>query len=180
MSDLRASDFGGIPYGDNAGRPANPGIGRLYSNGESNRLELYTQATGWQNIVQETPSVVTIVGSAKENATSTITVNGTNFAVVCSVTVTGTNGVEINAISTTLVSIVQLTVQLPALSPLYEPYDVKVVNPSNLYGVLYDTLATDNVPVWSTASGSLGTYVEQSPVVEFKDKPDGSDPAVIE
>ena len=48
---------GGIPFGDNAGRPANPGTGKLYSNGEEKRLELYT-SSGWQNIVSETPGVV--------------------------------------------------------------------------------------------------------------------------
>ena len=55
---IKFSDItgGGIPYGNTAGRPANPGIGKLYSNGEAARLELYTN-TGWQNIVQETPGV---------------------------------------------------------------------------------------------------------------------------
>jgi len=161
---IRKSSNSGIPFGINSGRPANAQPGQPYFNGEANRLELYTQNTGWQNIVQETPAVVSINGFAKETTTSTITVNGTNFAVGCSVSVIGSNGVETNAQSTTLVSIVQLTAVLPALNPAYEPYDIKVVNPSNLYGILYDTLTVDNSPIWGTSAGSLGTYTELSPI----------------
>jgi hypothetical protein len=182
MSDIRTSTLGGIPFGINSGRPSNAGAGQPYFNGEANRLELYTQATGWQNIVQETPSVVSISGVAKESTTSTITVNGTNFAVGASVIVVGTNGVETNAQSTTLVSVVQLTAVLPVLNQAYEPYDIKVVNPSNLYGVLYEALTVDNSPVWSTASGSLGTYIEQSSMsvtIAATDAADASSSALV-
>jgi hypothetical protein len=164
MGDIKASNFGGIAHGVNATRPSNPDAGTPFFNGEANRLELYTQATGWQNIVQETPSVVSVQGAAKQSSASTVTINGTNFAVGCSATVIGTNGVETNAQSTTLVSVVQLTATLPSLDPAYEPYDVKVVNPSNLYGVLYDALPVDNSPIWGTSSGSLGSYTELSSV----------------
>ena len=51
---IKKSSSSGIPSGLNAGRPANPGFGQLYANGEAARLELYTQASGWQNIIQET------------------------------------------------------------------------------------------------------------------------------
>jgi len=164
MGDIKASGFGGIAHGVNATRPSNPDAGTPFFNGEANRLELYTQATGWQNIVQETPSVVSVQGAAKQSGASTVTINGTNFAVGCSATVIGTNGVETNAQSTTLISVVQLTATLPSLDPAYEPYDVKVVNPSNLYGVLYDALPVDNSPIWGTSSGSLGSYTELSSV----------------
>lgn len=157
---INYSDIKGIPFGKNADRPINPQPGQPFFNGEANRLEIYTETVGWQNIVQETPAVVNVVGALNENATSTITVNGTNFAVGCNTYAVGTNGVETQAISTSLVSVVQLSVVFPALSPAYEPYDLKVVNPSNLYGVLYDCLTVDNQPVWTTASGSLGTYLE--------------------
>jgi hypothetical protein len=162
MADISLNNLDGIPFGINAGRPANPQPGQPYLNGESNRFELYTQTVGWQNIVQETPSVVNVVGAFNENASSTVTINGTNFAVGAIAYAVGTNGIETAATSTTLVSVVQITANFPALSPLYEPYDIKVVNPSNLYGVLYDSMTVDNVPAWATASGSLGTYIEAS------------------
>jgi len=149
---------GGIPYGDNAGRPANPDTGRLYSNGEASRLELYT-TTGWQNIVQETPGVVSVSGVYNESAASnTLTVNGTNFAAGAVAYAIGTNGIDYQASTTTLNSIVQLTAVFSNLSESYEPYDIKVVNPSNLYGTLPDAFYINQSPIWSTASGSLGTF----------------------
>jgi hypothetical protein len=148
-----------IPFGNTAARPANPVIGEPYFNGQEARLELYT-SNGWQNIVQETPAVVSIVGQLNETTTSTLTINGTNFAQGAIAYVVGTNGVETVANTTTLVSVVEITAVFPALSPSLAPYDVKVVNTSNLYGVLYETLGVNDSPVWSTSAGSLGTFTE--------------------
>jgi hypothetical protein len=164
MADINLNNLDGIPFGVNAGRPTNPQPGQPYFNGELNRLELYTQAVGWQNIVQETPSVVNVVGSLNETTSSTLTINGSNFAVGAIAYAVGTNGTETVSTTSTLVSVVELTAVFPALSPANEPYDIKVVNPSNLYGILYDALTVDNQPAWTTSSGSLGTYVEQSPM----------------
>jgi hypothetical protein len=176
MADISLNNLDGIPFGNNSGRPANPTLGQPYFNGEASRLELYT-SNGWQNITQETPSVVNVVGYGKESTTSTITVNGTNFAVGANVFVVGTNGIEIAANSASLVSVVEMTAILPALSPAYEPYDVKVVNPSNLYGILYEALNVDATPAWTTGSGSLGTYIEQSAMSIQVSATDASDPS---
>ena len=54
---IKKSSSSGIPSGNNAGRPASPGPGQLYSNGEAQRLELYTTGGSWENIVQEVPGV---------------------------------------------------------------------------------------------------------------------------
>jgi hypothetical protein len=159
---IRFSDItgGGIPFGNNAGRPANPGIGKLYSNGEAQRLELYT-ASGWNNIVQEVPGVSSVSGNYSESANSgTITINGTNFISGAIASATGTNGVEVQASSTTFNSIVQLSAVFNNLSNQYEPYDIKVTNPSNLFGILPDGLFINASPVWQTSSGSLGSFNE--------------------
>ena len=160
---IKFSDItgGGIPYGNNAGRPVNPGIGKLYSNGESARLELYTN-TGWQNIVQETPGVSSISGVYSEQTNSgVITISGTNFTSGCYATAIGTNGVSVDATSTVFNSIVQVTATFTGLSNQYEPYDIKITNPSNLFGIIPDALYINASPVWQTASGSLGTFNEQ-------------------
>ncbi len=158
---IKKSSSSGIPFGNNAGRPANPGIGQLYSNGETARLELYTQTTGWQNIVQETPGVSSISGTYLESANSgTITVLGTNFVTGAIVSAIGTNGVEVLAASTTYNSLVQLTATFTGLSNAQEPYNIKVTNPSNLFGLLPNALYLNASPVWTTASGSLGTFNE--------------------
>ena len=152
---------GGIPFGNTAGRPT-PATGKLYSNGETARLELYTSAGAWENIVQEVPGVSGISGTYSESANSgTITINGTNFVSGAIASATGTNAVEIQASSTTYNSLVQLTAVFTGLSNSNEPYDIKVANPSNLFGMLPDALYINANPVWVTSAGSLGTFAEQ-------------------
>lgn len=160
---IKFSDItgGGIPYGNNAGRPANPGIGKLYSNGEEKRLELFTN-TGWQNIVSETPGVVSVSGNYNESiGSATLEITGTNFSTGAIASAIGTNGVEVNANSTTVNSIVSITTVFSGLSAAYEPYDIKVTNTSNLFGLLPDSLYINQSPIWQTSSGSLGTFNEQ-------------------
>jgi len=158
---IKKSSGSGIPSGLNAGRPANPGYGQLYSNGETNRLELYTQSSGWQNIVQETPGVASITGNYSEAANSgTIVISGTNFVSGAIASAIGTNGVEVLASSTTYNSLIQLTAVFTGLSNANEPYNIKVTNPSNLFGLLPNALYVNASPVWQTASGSLGTFDE--------------------
>ena len=149
---------GGIPFGNTAGRPT-AATGKLYSNGETARIELYTSAGAWENIVQEVPGVSSISGAYNESTGSaTITINGTNFVSGAIAAATGTNGVEIQASSTTFNSLVQLAAVFTGLSNANEPYDIKVTNPSNLFGMLPDALFINANPVWTTASGSLGTF----------------------
>ena len=155
---IRKSSSSGIPFGNTAGRPAAPGTGQLYSNGQLGRLEIYTE-TGWQNIVQETPGIASISGTYNESAGSgTFTINGTNFVSGGIAYAIGTNGTEYQATTSTYNSIVSMTAVFTALSPAYEPYDVKVLNPSNLFGLLPDAFYINDSPVWSTTAGSLGTW----------------------
>jgi hypothetical protein len=157
---IRKSSSSGIPFGNTAGRPANPSSGQPYFNGETARLELMT-ATGWQNIVQEVPGVASITGTYSEATNSgTITIQGTNFVSGAIASAIGTNGVEVLASSTTYNSLVQLTAIFTGLSNANEPYDIKVTNPSNLFGMIPDALYINASPVWTTASGSLGTFNE--------------------
>jgi hypothetical protein len=152
---------GGIPFGDTAGRPTGA-TGKLYSNGETARLELYTSAGQWENIVQEVPGVTSISGQYLEtNNSNTITIFGTNFVSGASAFAIGTNSVEVAATSTTFTSLVELSAVFTGLTAANEPYDIKVVNPSNLFGILPDTLFVNNQVTWTTSAGSLGTFAEQ-------------------
>lgn len=158
---IRKSSNSGIPFGNSSGRPANPSTGQPYFNGEEKRLELYT-STGWQNIVSETPGVVSVSGNYPESiGSATLEITGTNFTAGAIASVIGTNGVEINASSTTVNSIVSISAVFAGLSNANEPYDIKVTNTSNLFGLLPDSLYINASPVWQTASGSLGTFAEQ-------------------
>ena len=162
---IKKSSSSGIPSGLSAGRPANPGFGQLYANGETARLELFTQDSGWQNIVQETPGVSSISGSYVESSNSgTFTISGTNFVSGAIASAIGTNGVEVQATSTTYNSLVQLTAVFTGLSNANEPYDIKVTNPSNLFGLIPDAIYINASPVWQQSSGSLGSFNEGSSV----------------
>jgi hypothetical protein len=159
---IRKSSNSGIPFGNTAGRPASAATGQPYFNGEVGRLELYTSISGWQNIVQETPGLSSISGNYLESSNSgTIVISGTNFASGCYASAIGSNGVEVNASSTTFNSVVQVTAVFTGLSSTYEPYDIKITNPSNLFGIIPDILYVNNTPVWQTSAGSLGTFNEQ-------------------
>lgn len=162
MTDIRTSALGGIPFGNTADRPANL-TGQPYFNGEIGRLELYINNSGWQNIVQEVPGVASIAGNYSEQSNSgTITISGTNFTVGSVASAIGSNGVEVIATSTTYNSLVQVIAVFTGLSSQFEPYDIKITNPSNLFGLIPDALYVNNSPVWITASGSLGTFSELS------------------
>ena len=161
---IRKSSNSGIPFGNTAARPASPSLGQPYFNGEVGRLELYS-SNGWQNIVQETPGVASASGTYNQSAGSgTFTISGTNFVDGAIAYAVGTNAVEYQATTTTYNSLVQLTVVFSNLSAAYEPYDIKVINPSNLFGLLPDAFFINDSPVWTTAAGSLGTFAEQESI----------------
>ena len=173
---IRSSSSSGIPFGGTAGRPASPGNGQPYFNGDIGRLELYTSGTGWQNIVQETPGIASITGTYNESAGSgTFTISGTNFVSGGIAYAVGTNAVEYQASSTTYNSIVQMTATFSGLSSAYEPYDIKVVNPSNLFGMLPDAFYINDSPVWSTTAGSLGSYNNGSVSIQLASTDDESE-----
>ena len=156
ISRLNPSE-GGIPYGNTSGRPS-ASLGKLYSNGEIGRLEMYT-SNGWQNIVQETPGVSSASGTYSQTSNQgTFIISGTNFVDGAIAYAIGTNNVEYQATTTTYNSIVQLTTVFQNLSAAYEPYDIKIVNPSNLFGLLPDAFVVNDYPLWVTAGGSLGAY----------------------
>lgn len=160
------SSNSGIPFGNTAGRPSSPGTGQPYFNGELQRLELYTGATyGWQNIVAETPGVTGYTGNVtQQNLTNTITITGTNFASGATATLIGQDGTEYTATSTTVSNLTSITAVFGVIPQNNEPYDIKVTNPSNLYGVYYDILTVNDAPIWTTAAGSLGSFGEGSAV----------------
>ncbi len=157
---IRKSSISGIPFGDTAGRPASPSTGQPYFNGQLQRLELYTGATySWQNTVPQPPTVASYSGSILEtNATNTITINGTNFESGAIASLTGSDGTEYVANSTSISSSSVIVAVFGILPITKEPYDIKITNPSTLYGVSYDALTVNDSPVWSTSAGSLGTF----------------------
>jgi len=164
MGDIRTSALGSIPFGNTSGRPTAI-AGQPYFNSTEGRLELYTDSNGWQNIVPETPTVASIYGSYLEsNSSNNIQIVGTNFKAGAIAYAIGTNGVEVQASVTAVVSQVSITATFSGLSPAYEPYDIKVLNSNNLFGLAADVLYINNTPLWTTAAGNIGTFGEQQSV----------------
>ena len=174
---IKKSSNSGIPFGNTAGRPT-AATGQPYFNGEAARLELYTSNGAWENIVQEVPGVSSISGAYNESTGSgTITVTGTNFVSGAIASAIGTNGTEYQATTTTFNSLVQLTTVFTGLSAAYEPFDIKVTNPSNLFGLLPDALYINQSPVWQHSSGTLGTFSEGvaiTPITALATDPENS------
>ena len=153
-----------VPSGTTAERPASPVVGMVRYNTTLAVLEQYT-ATGWQGI--EAPPIVSgVSGQINVDTNTTLTISGSNFKSGSLVYIegAGVGGVS-RGLSTTFVSSTSLTATTGAATTNYTgggSYDVKVVNPSGLSGVLPAVGFVDRDPVWSTAAGSLGTIYDSA------------------
>ena len=89
---------------------------------------------------------------------SNITITGVNFSSGDTVNFIGNDGTSISSGSVTINSSTQITAQVPnSLTSDNEPYDVRVTNSSGLASTLNDCFNIDASPVFSVASGSIGT-----------------------
>jgi len=155
-----------LPKGDssttvNVGRNASPAVGTIRYNTQISLGEIYT-ATGWQSI-DAPPTVTNISGTINSVQNSVITVTGTGFRSGCVAYVEGAGvGNIARSMATTYVSSTQCTFQTNAASVNFTggaAFDVRVVNTSNLSGVLQNAGTVDRPPVFSTGAGSLGSVL---------------------
>jgi hypothetical protein len=152
-----------VPIGTSAQRTGTQ-EGKLRYNSDTGLGEFYT-AGGWVPI-DAPPAVTGISGTVNENTSSTLTVNGTNFknGAIVSIEGAGVGGIP-RTLVTTFVNSAQLTAATNASSVNFvggASYDVKVTNPSGLAGSLVAAASIDRDPLWSTASGSLGTVADSA------------------
>lgn len=136
--------------------------GKLRYNTTTGLAEFYT-ATGWAG-VDAPPTVSSISGTINENTDSTITVTGTGFKTgsVVYIAGAGVSSVE-RALTTTYVNQTTLTAATNATAVNYvggASFNVKVLNPSGLSGQLDNAGTVDRDPVWSTASGTIATWID--------------------
>jgi len=131
----------------------------------------------------DAPPTVTSVNN--NNITSTqidanfdIVITGTNFSLGPTVKFVGNDGTEYSSPTVTRDSGTQITARIPTtVTNANEPFDIKVTNSSGLSGTLADAFNIDGAPAWTTAAGSLGTFLEgtsQSITVAATD-PEGVD-----
>ena len=117
------------------------------------------------NLVASQPLVTSVSptnalsGDGTGNYTFTITGSGFEGATVSFI---GNDTTEYSAASTTTDSSTQVTatVAKSTLPVGNEPYDIKITNGNGLSSTSLDAFNIDAQPVWSTASGSLGTFAD--------------------
>jgi len=105
-----------------------------------------------------------LTGDGTGNATFTIT--GTNFDATATAKLVTTGGTEVNFDTVTRDSSTQITgvIAISSLSNANEPYDVKVINGTGLATTLADQINIDAQPIFNTASGSVGSFQEQTTI----------------
>tara|TARA_R110002096_G_scaffold366798_1_gene560114 strand:+ start:457 stop:2136 length:1680 start_codon:yes stop_codon:yes gene_type:complete len=94
-------------------------------------------------------------------SSQSIVITGTGFSSTVTIKIIGDDGTLYTPASTTRNSETQVTITTPTnLTNTNEPYDIKLTNISGLNSTLADVLSINDTPVFSTASGSLGTLVD--------------------
>jgi hypothetical protein len=153
---------GHVGRGPTDSRPASPTLGDLYFDTNLNALIAYRTA-GWEKVSQDPPpQVASISPLSSISAGTTITITGSGFKSGLAVQFIGTNFAVYNSPIATFIGGTTATATTPALPVAYEPYDIKVINNDNQFGVLENCLDAGGTPVWNTASGTLTTINEQT------------------
>ena len=101
----------------------------------------------------------TNVGESTISWNPSIVISGSNFSSTVTVKIIGDDGTEIDPNSTTRNSNSQITITLPSsgVTNANEAYDIRVTNSSGLDFTLANAFLINATPVFSVASGSLGT-----------------------
>jgi hypothetical protein len=134
--------------------------GQLRFNSTTGLAEYYT-GTEFKSI--DTPPIITSIDvtnvATDLGGTETFVITGSLFNGSATVKFRDNGGTLITPDTTTVNSASQITVTKTrsSFSNANEPYDVIVTNPSGLEATLDNQVNVDNSPVWSTASGSLGS-----------------------
>jgi hypothetical protein len=153
---------GHVGRGPTDNRPATPTIGDLYFDTNLNALIAYRTA-GWEKVSQDPPPQVSSISPTTASTTGTlINITGSSFKSGLSVKFIGTNSVEYSSPVSTFIGGTSATATTPALPVEFEPYDVKVVNNDNQFGILNNCLDAGGTPTWNTSSGTIATINEQT------------------
>lgn len=150
-----------MPSGTTAQR-ANAQAGDIRFNTTINLMEYY-DGTLWKAI--DAPPVVTGISPSSIVASDSsfeITISGSNFQSGATVKAIGQDLSEISAGTVIVSSPSQITATFNGTTFVnaQENYDIKITNNSGLTGTLDDALAVNATPIWTVASGSLGTILD--------------------
>ena len=153
---------GHVGRGTTANRPISPSVGDLYFDTTLNALIAYRVA-GWEKVSQDpAPQIASISPTTAATTGTLITITGSSFKSGLSVQFIGTNLVAYNSPVATFIGATSATATTPQLPVAYEPYDVKVINNDNQFGILENCLDSGGTPVWNTSSGTIATIEEST------------------
>ena len=153
------TSFLDLPGGTTAQRPDPAGSGNLRYNTTTGLTEYYNGQNNWQSI--DTPPTVASIAPSGVNLTDTsqsIVITGTNFKTGAAAKAIGSNGSVVNATTTTINSITQITAVFNGTNFTSQSYDLKVSNPGGLSGELANGLTASAAPTWTTGAGNLATF----------------------
>ena len=132
--------------------------GMLRYNTTVDVLEQYS-ASGWVGI-EPAPIVSSITYPSSQTAAGAgdvITINGTGFKTGATVKFISSGGTNYASPTVSRTNASTLTAVIASGMSAEGAYDVNVANPSGLGASLENGVTIDGLPVFSTASGSLGT-----------------------
>ena len=162
------SDALQVPNGTTAERPSGVSAANSYGmiryNETFGLLEKY-DINGW-GVIDNPPVVSSFSGVLNQNNDTTLTITGSGFKSGAVVSIEGAAvSNSSRALTTTFVSSTTLTVPTNAASVNYvdnATFNIKVVNPGGLSGILDSAGTVDSTLTWSTGAGSLGTWNDGS------------------
>jgi hypothetical protein len=161
--DNTATGYFDLPNGTTAQRPT-PDAGMIRFNSTLGLSEYYNGAT-WIAI-DAPPSVSSISPSniADTDSSVDITISGSNFSTNPTVVAIGQDGSEITPTTVVRTDSTELVATFDGtdFSDAQEDYSIKVTNSSGLANALGNALAVNASPVWTVASGSLGTILNHA------------------
>jgi hypothetical protein len=132
--------------------------GQLRFNSTTGLAEYYTGTTF--KSIDSPPSVDSVNISNFESSAlpQNVVITGSNFGSGATVIFIGSDATQTSSATVTIDSATQITAEVPnTLTSANEPYSIKVTNVSGLSSTLTDAFNIDASPVFSVASGSLGT-----------------------
>lgn len=153
---------GHIGRGTTANRPASPTVGDIYFDTTLASLIAY-KSTGWEKVSQDpAPQIDSISPTTAATTGTIVTITGASFKSALSVQFIGTDASVYSSPVATYVNSTTATATTPSLPVGLEPYDIKVINPDNQFGLLENCLDVGGTPAWNTSSGIVATLGEGS------------------
>jgi hypothetical protein len=151
--------FLNLPQGTTAQRPSPATVGTARYNTDTGVIEFYT-TQGWVELSSLGISDVSPTTYSGASGSS-FTVSGSGFYAGCTVTLINNTGTTYSPGTTTINSSTQITFTTgQAFTRGASPFSVKVSTPLGYSVIKSNAFTAGNVPVWSTAAGTVANIYD--------------------